>query len=96
MSAIIIKPLVTEKADKLGKLNRYAFKVDKDATRLAIKKAIETIYNVKVEDVNTAILPGKLKAKYTKKGFTKGIKPSYKKAYVTLKEGENLDIYSAN
>ncbi len=40
MSAIIIKPLVTEKADKLGKFNRYAFKVDKDATRLDIKKAI--------------------------------------------------------
>ncbi len=96
MSAIIIKPLVTEKSDKLGKLNRYAFKVDKDANRLEIKKAIEAIYNVKVADVNTATLPGKLKAKYTKKGFTKGIKPSYKKAYITLKEGETLDIYSVN
>lgn len=94
MSAIIIKPLVTEKSDKLGKLNRYTFKVDRDANRLEIKKAIETIYNVKVADVNTAVIPGKAKMRYTKKGFTKGIKSAYKKAYITLKEGETLDIYA--
>ena len=94
MSAIIIKPLVTEKTDKLGKLNRYTFKVDRDANRLEIKKAIETIYNVKVADVNTAVIPGKAKMRYTKKGFTKGIKSAYKKAYITLKEGETLDIYA--
>ncbi|MBL7801043.1 MAG: 50S ribosomal protein L23 [Chitinophagales bacterium] len=94
MSAIIIKPLVTEKTDKLGKLNRYTFKVDRDANRLEIKKAIETLYNVKVADVNTAVIPGKAKMRYTKKGFTKGIKSAYKKAYITLKEGETLDIYA--
>ena len=94
MSAIIIKPLVTEKTDKLGKLNRYTFKLDRDANRLEIKKAIETLYNVKVADVNTAVIPGKAKMRYTKKGFTKGIKSAYKKAYITLKEGETLDIYA--
>lgn len=94
MSAIIIKPLVTEKTDKLGKLNRYTFKVHRDANRLEIKKAIETLYNVKVADVNTAVIPGKAKMRYTKKGFTKGIKSAYKKAYITLKEGETLDIYA--
>ena len=94
MSAIIKKPLVTEKTDKLGKLNRYTFKVDRDANRLEIKKAIETLYNVKVADVNTAVIPGKAKMRYTKKGFTKGIKSAYKKAYITLKEGETLDIYA--
>ncbi len=94
MSAIIIKPLVTEKTDKLGKLNRYTFKVDRDANRLEIKKAIETLYNVKVADVNTAVIPGRAKMRYTKKGFTKGIKSAYKKAYITLKEGETLDIYA--
>ena len=94
MSDIIIKPSVTEKTDKLGKLNRYTFKVDRDANRLEIKKAIETLYNVKVADVNTAVIPGKAKMGYTKKGFTKGIKSAYKKAYITLKEGETLDIYA--
>jgi large subunit ribosomal protein L23 len=94
MSAIIIKPLVTEKTDKLGKLNRYTFKVAKDANRLEIKKAIESMYGVKVEDVNTAVLPGKLKTRYTKKGMTRGIRPAFKKAYITLKDGETLDIYA--
>lgn len=95
MSAIIIKPIVTEKTDKLGKLNRYTFKVERDANRLEIKKAIESLYNVKVADVNTAVIPGKAKMRYTKKGFTKGIKSAYKKAYITLLEGETLDIYAA-
>jgi large subunit ribosomal protein L23 len=94
MSAIIIKPLVTEKTDKLGKLNRYTFKVAKDANRLEIKKAIESMYGVKVEDVNTTVLPGKLKTRYTKKGMTRGIRPAFKKAYITLKDGETLDIYA--
>ena len=75
-------------------MNRYTFKVDRDANRLEIKKAIETLYNVKVADVNTAVIPGKEKMRYTKKGFTKGIKSAYKKAYITLKEGETLDIYA--
>jgi large subunit ribosomal protein L23 len=44
--------------------------------------------------VNTAVIPGKAKMRYTKKGFTKGIKSAYKKAYITLKEGETLDIYA--
>ena len=94
MSAIIIKPLVTEKTDRLGKLNRYTFKVAKDANRLEIKKAIEAMYGVKVEDVNTAVIPGKLKVRYTKKGTTRGIRAAFKKAYITLKEGETLDIYA--
>lgn len=94
MSAIIIKPLITEKTDKLGKSNRYTFKVAKGANKLEIKKAIEGLYNVKVEDVNTAVLPGKLKVRNTKTGATKGIRPAYKKAFITLKEGEVLDIYA--
>ena len=94
MSAIILKPLVTEKTDRLGKSNRYTFRVAKDANRLEIKKAIEALYGVKVEDVNTAIIPGKLKVRNTKKGMTRGIRAAFKKAYITLKEGETLDIYS--
>jgi large subunit ribosomal protein L23 len=94
MSNILIKPIVTEKSTKLGeKFNRYAFRVEKDANRLQIKKAIETAYNVKVEDVNTAVIPGKLKVRQTKQGVARGMKAAYKKAYVTLKEGQQIDFY---
>jgi len=94
MSNILIKPIITEKSTKLGdKLNRYAFKVDRDANKLQIKKAIEVTYNVKVEDVNTAVIPGKLKIRQTKKGVARGLEAAYKKAYVTLKEGETIDLY---
>ena len=94
MSNILIKPIITEKSTKLGdKFNRYAFKVDRDANKLQIKKAIEVTYNVKVEDVNTAVIPGKMKVRQTKKGVARGMKAAYKKAYVTLKEGETIDLY---
>lgn len=94
MSNILIKPIITEKSTKLGeKFNRYAFKVERDANRLEIKKAIEATYNVKVEDVNTAVIPGKLKVKFTKQGVARGMKAAYKKAYVTLKEGQEIDFY---
>ena len=94
MSNILIKPIITEKSTKLGdKFNRYAFKVDREANKLQIKKAIEVTYNVKVEDVNTAVIPGKMKVRQTKKGVARGMKAAYKKAYVTLKEGETIDLY---
>ena len=94
MSNILIKPIITEKSTKLGeKFNRYAFRVERDANRLQIKKAIETTYNVKVEDVNTAMMPGKLKVRQTKQGVARGMKSAYKKAYVTLKEGQEIDFY---
>ena len=94
MSNILIKPIITEKSTKLGeKFNRYAFRVERDANRLQIKKAIETTYNVKVEDVNTAMMPGNLKVRQTKQGVARGMKSSFKKAYVTLKEGQEIDFY---
>ena len=94
MSNILIKPLITEKSTKLGeKFNRYAFKVEREANRLEIKKAVENTYKVKVEDVNTCVIPGKLKVKFTKQGVARGMKAAYKKAYVTLKEGQEIDFY---
>jgi large subunit ribosomal protein L23 len=94
MSNIIIKPIITEKTTKLGdKLNRYAFRVDRNANRLEIKKAIEAAYQVKVEDVNTVILPAKTKVRQTKKGIARGVKPAFKKAYITLGVGQTIDIY---
>ena len=91
----IIKPIVTEKATLLTeKLNRYSFKVNKDANKIQIKKAVEAAYNVTVVDVNTSIVRGKNKTRYTKAGIIKGATSDYKKAVVTLKEGDLIDFYS--
>jgi large subunit ribosomal protein L23 len=93
--SIIIKPIVTEKATLLTeKLNRYSFKVNKDANKIQIKKAVEAAYNVTVVDVNTSNVSGKNKTRYTKAGIIKGATSDYKKAVVTLKEGDLIDFYS--
>ena len=94
-SDILIKPILSEKANKLSeKQNRYSFVVDKKANKLEIKKAVETFYGVTVVDVNTAVAPGKNKARYTKAGFIQGMKSAYKKALVTVAEGETIDLYA--
>ena len=92
----IIKPLVTEKMTKITdkKSNRYGFLVSPEANKLQIKKEVESLYNVHVEDVNTLLYAGKRQARYTKAGLVKGQKNSFKKAIVTLKEGETIDFYS--
>ena len=92
---IIQKPIVTEKMTQLNeKLNRVGFVVDKKANKLEIKKAIEDFYDVKVVDVNTVSYAGKTKSRYTKAGFLKGRTNAFKKAIVTLAEGDNIDFYS--
>lgn len=94
-SAILIKPIVTEKANQqTEKLRRYAFRVDRKANKLEIKKAIETFYGVAVVDVNTMVVPGKAKTRQTKTSLTKGQKPAYKKALVTVAEGDSIDLYA--
>lgn len=93
--AIIIKPIVTEKMTTLGeKLNRYGFQVERAANKLEIKKAVEEMYNVTVVAVNTSVVMPKLKSRYTKSGVIAGKTNAYKKAIVTLKEGETIDFYS--
>lgn len=92
---IIIKPIVTEKMTQLGeKLNRYGFRVQKDANKIQIKEAVEAMYNVTVTDVNTLIVAPKMKSRYTKSGIINGKTSAYKKAIVTVKEGEQIDFYS--
>jgi large subunit ribosomal protein L23 len=94
-SDVLIKPILSEKANKLAeKTNRYSFVVDKKANKLEIKKAVEAFYGVQVAEVNTMIMPSKLKAKYTKAGYVVGRKPSKKKAVVTVAEGETIDLYT--
>jgi large subunit ribosomal protein L23 len=74
--------------------NRYGFVVDKNANKLQIKKAVEDLYNVKVSEVNTMRYAGKRKQRYTKSGISLGKTASFKKAVVTLAEGETIDFYS--
>jgi len=92
---ILLKPIVTEKMTAQGeKHNRYGFVVDKSANKLQIKKAVEELYDVKVSEVNTMRYGGKRKVRYTKSGVSTGKTSSYKKAVVTLEEGEVIDFYS--
>ncbi|MFN3795150.1 MAG: 50S ribosomal protein L23 [Chitinophagaceae bacterium] len=94
-SEILIKPILTEKANgQQETLRKYAFKVARKANKLEIKKAVEDFYGVSVVDVNTSVVPGKNKTRYTKAGFLKGQKPAYKKALVTVAEGETIDLYA--
>ena len=93
---IIIKPIVTEKqtaiTDKFP--NRYGFRVSPDANKLEIKKAVEEMYGITVESVNTMNYAGKKKSRYTKSGIINGKTSAFKKAIVTLKEGETIDFFS--
>ena len=92
---ILIKPLVTEKmTNQAEKYNRYGFVVDRKATKPQIKKAVESLYNVTVDTVNTMVYGGKIKSRYTKAGMITGKTASFKKAVVTLAEGESIDFYS--
>ncbi|MDE5418162.1 LSU ribosomal protein L23P [Ancylomarina subtilis] len=92
---ILLKPLVTEKMTDLSeKLNRVGFVVDRRATKIDIKKAVEKMYNVKVAAVNTMNYQGKKKSRFTKAGAIEGRTASFKKAIITLVEGDNIDFYS--
>ena len=91
----IIKPLVTEKMTALTEAdNRFGFVVRPEANKLEIKREIESLYNVTVVDVNTMKYNGKSKVRYTKAGIISGRSNAFKKAIVTLKEGDTIDFYS--
>ena len=93
--ADIIKPLVTEKMTGItDKLNQFGFIVRPEANKLQIKAEVEALYNVNVVSVNTMRYAGKNKSRYTKAGLLSGRTNAYKKAIVTLKEGETIDFYS--
>ena len=92
---ILIKPIVTEKMTGQGEdLNRYGFLVHKDANKIQIKHAVEKMYSVSVESVNTMRYGGKVKSRFTKSGVITGKTKSFKKAIISLAEGETIDFYS--
>ena len=84
----IISPNVTEKSTALSEFNKVVFKVHKGASKNSIKKSIEKIFKVNVIKINTINLKGKTKLVRNKRAY----KPGYKKAIVTLKKGQNIDL----
>jgi len=93
---ILVKPIITEKMTaQAEKLNRYGFVVAKEANKLEIKGAIEKMYGVKVDSVNTQQYVGKVKTRNTTRGVAIGRVNRYKKAIVTLKKGEVIDFYAS-
>lgn len=92
--SILKRPLVTEKVSSLNEKGKYGFIVDVQSDKDQIRAAVEKQYNVKVTSVNTINVMGKQKTRYTKAGVLSGRKPNYKKAIVTLKEGDVIDFYS--
>ncbi len=92
---ILVKPIVTEKMTALAdRFNRYGFVVERKATKLQIKQAVESLYKVNVVYVNTMVYGGKSKTRFTKSGVITGKTKSYKKAIVTLAEEDSIDFYS--
>ncbi|MBM3445688.1 MAG: 50S ribosomal protein L23 [Bacteroidetes bacterium] len=95
LAEVLVKPILSEKANQLSEKRRvYSFKVARAANKLEIKKAVEDFYGVTVEDVRTAVAPAKSRSRMTKAGVISGRKPSYKKAFVTVGEGNTIDLYS--
>ena len=92
---ILLKPILTEKMTVQGeKLNRYGFIVDPRANKLQIKQAVESMYGVVVDEVNTMNYKGKFKSRYTKAGMLTGRTDKFKKAIITLKGDDKIDFYS--
>lgn len=93
---ILIKPILTEKQTAISEKfpNRYGFRVVPTANKVEIKNAVEQLYGVKVESVNTVNYAGKRKSRFTKAGVVNGKTSAYKKAIVTLKEGGVIDFFS--
>jgi large subunit ribosomal protein L23 len=85
---VVVSPIITEKSTRLTEFGQYAFKVDSDATKFEIKAAVEMLFGVKVEKVNTINVLGKTKRFRGRIGY----RSDFKKAIVTLSEGQTIDL----
>lgn len=94
-SQIILKPVITEKMTSESEdNNRFGFLVERTANKIQIKNAIEKLYGVSVDKIWTMRYAGKNKSRYTKTGVVSGKTGAYKKAIVSLAEGDTIDLYS--
>ena len=94
MKQIIKRPVVTEKATKLGEQRQYAFEVDINANKIEIKKALEEMFEVNITSLRTVRQKGKNKTQMTRKGLMRGKTADRKKAYITLKVRQSIDVVS--
>lgn len=92
--SVLKRPLVTEKVSGLNEKGQYGFVVDVKANKVEIRKEVEKMYGVTVESVNTMKYQGKAKSRFTKSRVVEGRTPSYKKAIITVAEGDVIDFYS--
>jgi large subunit ribosomal protein L23 len=92
MIDIIKRPVVTEKAMKLGHLRQYVFEVNPNANKIEIKKAIESMFEIDVISIRTTRVKPKVKSRFTRKGLMRGKTILRKKAYITVKEGQSIDL----
>jgi large subunit ribosomal protein L23 len=96
MSDVLIKPLITEKMTKIGeRLNQFGFVVERTATKDQIRAEVEKMYGVEVDRVNTMVYAGKRIQRFTKSGMVNGSKRAFKKAIVTLKNGQTIDFFES-
>ncbi|HLN18539.1 MAG TPA: 50S ribosomal protein L23 [Patescibacteria group bacterium] len=86
---VLLEPWITEEATRIAELNKYIFKVAKNSDKNQIKKAVEEVYGVKVISINTVNIPAKKRVR----GATVGKKSGFKKAIVTVKEGEKIELF---
>ena len=93
MTNVLKRPIITEKVTAQGALRKYTFEVEKTANKFEIKKAIEKMFGVTVESVNTMRCIGKTKTRISSGKFISGKTSTYKKAIVTVAEGEIIDLY---
>lgn len=92
--SVLKRPLITEKVSTLNESGKYGFIVEKGANKVEIKKEVEKMYGVTVESVNTMRYQGKRKSRYTKSKVVTGRTAGFKKAIVTVADGEVIDFYS--
>jgi large subunit ribosomal protein L23 len=93
MTGILVRPIITEKITELGEKRQYAFEVPVEMNKIQVGKAVEKKFNVKVTSVRTMTVKGKKKTQMTKRGRFEGRKKTWKKAIVTLKEGDKIDYF---
>jgi len=93
MTGIIYRPIVTEKITNVQEKGIYAFEVDPKANKIDIARAVEKRFNVKVTNVRTMNYGGKMKTQMTKRGRFVGTTSRFKKAIVTLKEGDKIELF---
>ena len=87
---VIVQPIISEKSTSLAELNKYVFKVDISANKIVIKKAIKSLFNVEPININVIVSRGKEK----RLRFRKGNRSAFKKAIVTLKQGDKIDVFA--